>query len=153
MGIGGAAAGAMALLALGLVPWGALGPGTALGSALTGLPVQEIARKSPGAGITAMQMITALRRGVLVPYQKQQAEGWKTARQLIRSGADPRAANLFGATPMTLAATRGDAAMIQVLLDAGVDVDSPNEAGQTALRVVARTGNRDPAQLLIKRQA
>ncbi|MBX3055910.1 MAG: hypothetical protein KF770_05500 [Anaerolineae bacterium] len=52
---------------------------------VTGLPVQEIARKSPGAGITAIQMITALRRGVLVPYQKQQAEGWKTARQLIRA--------------------------------------------------------------------
>ncbi|HRQ42696.1 MAG TPA: DNA polymerase domain-containing protein, partial [Chloroflexota bacterium] len=52
---------------------------------VTGLPIQEIARKSPGAGITAMQMVTALRRGVLVPYQKQQAEGWKTARQLIRA--------------------------------------------------------------------
>lgn len=52
---------------------------------VTGLPVQEIARKSPGAGITAMQMVTALRRGVLVPYQKQQAEEWKTARQLIRA--------------------------------------------------------------------
>ena len=35
---------------------------------VTGLPVQEVARKSPGAGITAMQMQTALRSGVLVPY-------------------------------------------------------------------------------------
>lgn len=52
---------------------------------VTGLPVQEMARKSPGAGITAMQMVTALRRGVLAPYQKQQAEQWKSARQLIRT--------------------------------------------------------------------
>jgi len=52
---------------------------------VTGLPVQEIARKSPGAGITAMQMVTALREGVLVPYQKQQAETPKTARQLMRA--------------------------------------------------------------------
>lgn len=52
---------------------------------VTGLPVQEIARKSPGSGVTALQMQEALRRGVLVPYQKQQAEGFKTAAQLIRA--------------------------------------------------------------------
>jgi lactate permease len=44
MGIGGAAAGAMALLSLCLVPWGGLGPGTLLGAALVGLPVQDLAR-------------------------------------------------------------------------------------------------------------
>jgi lactate permease len=43
MGLGGAAAGAMALLALTLVPWGGLGPGTALGAALIGLPAQQVA--------------------------------------------------------------------------------------------------------------
>lgn len=52
---------------------------------VTGLPVQEIARKSPGSGITAMQMQTALRRGVLVPYQKQQAEQFKSALDLIQA--------------------------------------------------------------------
>ncbi len=52
---------------------------------VTALPVQEIARKSPGAGITAMQMLVALRRGILVPFQKQQAERSKTARDLIRA--------------------------------------------------------------------
>ena len=52
---------------------------------VTGLPVQEIARKSPGSGVTALQMQEALRRGVLVPYQKQQAESFKTAAQLIQA--------------------------------------------------------------------
>jgi len=52
---------------------------------VTGLPVQEVARKSPGAGITAMQMQVALREGVLVPYQKQQAESFKSAADLIRA--------------------------------------------------------------------
>jgi len=52
---------------------------------VTGLPVQEIARKSPGSGITAMQMQTALRRGVLVPYQKQEAEQFKSALDLIQA--------------------------------------------------------------------
>ncbi len=52
---------------------------------VTGMPVQEMARRSPGAGITAMQMITALRRDVMVPYTKQQAEYYKSARTLLRS--------------------------------------------------------------------
>ena len=43
MGIGGAVGGALALQALVLVPWGGLGPGTALGAALAGLPGQQIA--------------------------------------------------------------------------------------------------------------
>jgi lactate permease len=43
MGLHGAPAGAMALLSLTLVPWGGLGPGTALGAALTGLPAQGLA--------------------------------------------------------------------------------------------------------------
>jgi DNA polymerase-2 len=52
---------------------------------VTGLPVQEVARKSPGAGITAMQMQVALREEILVPYHKQQAEQFKSARDLMRS--------------------------------------------------------------------
>ena len=52
---------------------------------VTGLAVQEMARKSPGAGVTAMQMQTALRQGVLVPHNKQQAESFKTAYELIRA--------------------------------------------------------------------
>ena len=52
---------------------------------VTGLGVQEMARKSPGAGITAMQMVTAIRNGVMVPVQKQQVEGMKTLAELIRA--------------------------------------------------------------------
>ena len=52
---------------------------------VTGLPVQEIARRSPGAGIAAMQNLTALRRGVLVPYQQQKGEVPKTYNQLVAS--------------------------------------------------------------------
>lgn len=52
---------------------------------VTGLGVQEMARKSPGAGITAMQMLTALRNGILVPVVKQQAEGVKSLSAFIRA--------------------------------------------------------------------
>jgi len=54
-------------------------------SRVTGISVQEMARKSPGAGITAMQMLTAMRTGVMVPLHKQQAEGGKTLAGLIRA--------------------------------------------------------------------
>lgn len=52
---------------------------------VTAMPVQEIARKSPGSGITAMQMLTAMRQGILVPYQKQQVERFKSAAALLRA--------------------------------------------------------------------
>lgn len=52
---------------------------------VTALPVQTVARVSPGSGISAMQMLTALRQGVLVPWRKQQAEYLKSALDLLRA--------------------------------------------------------------------
>ena len=52
-------------------------------SSVCGLPLQEIARRSPGAGIAAMQTLTALRRGILIPYQRQKGEVSKTYDQLF----------------------------------------------------------------------
>ncbi len=50
---------------------------------LTGLPVQTVARVSTGTGISAMQVATAMRRGVLVPWQKRQPESLKTGLDLF----------------------------------------------------------------------
>ena len=52
---------------------------------LTALPVQTVARVSPGTGISAMQIVTALKEGILVPWHKQQAEHPKSALDLINS--------------------------------------------------------------------
>jgi DNA polymerase-2 len=52
---------------------------------VTGLPVQEMARRSPGAGIAAMQTLTALQRNILVPYQQQKGEVPKTYNELVVS--------------------------------------------------------------------
>jgi len=52
---------------------------------ITSVPVQEMSRKSPGAGITAMFTITSLRRGVLVPYEKLHVEQPKTLMQLNKA--------------------------------------------------------------------
>ena len=54
-------------------------------SRVTSLPIQTAARVSPGSGISAMQMLTALRQGILVPWHKQQAERPKTILDLMRS--------------------------------------------------------------------
>lgn len=58
--------------------------GTLETSRVTALPIEQAARVSPGSGISAMQMITALQQGILVPEQKQQAERPKTASELIQ---------------------------------------------------------------------
>ncbi|TAK12351.1 MAG: hypothetical protein EPO32_08655 [Anaerolineae bacterium] len=47
---------------------------------ITGVGVQVAARSSPGAGFTALQMVEALRRGVLVPLHKRQVEPFRSAR-------------------------------------------------------------------------
>ncbi len=52
---------------------------------VTSLPVQTVARVSPGTGISSMQIITALKQGILVPWHKQQAEAPKTAPELLHA--------------------------------------------------------------------
>lgn len=51
---------------------------------VTALPVQVAARVSPGSGISAMQMMVALRMGVLIPWHKQQPEQLKSALDFLR---------------------------------------------------------------------
>lgn len=50
---------------------------------VTSLPLQTSARVSPGTGISSIEMVTALREGILVPWQKQQAEMLKPAADLF----------------------------------------------------------------------
>ena len=51
---------------------------------VTALPVQQSARLSPGTGISAMQIVTAQRHGIGVPWHKQQSERPKSALELMR---------------------------------------------------------------------
>ena len=51
---------------------------------VTSLPVQTVARVSPGTGISAMQIVTALENEILVPFRKEQTERAKTTSQLFR---------------------------------------------------------------------
>lgn len=50
---------------------------------VTAMPIEQASRVSPGSGISAMQMITAIQHDVLVPEQKQQSEQIKSGLDLI----------------------------------------------------------------------
>ena len=51
---------------------------------VTAQSIERAARVSPGSGISAMQMLTALEKGILVPWHKQQVEEFKNGVDLIQ---------------------------------------------------------------------
>jgi DNA polymerase II len=52
-------------------------------SRLSKVPVQKMARTSPGSAISQMQLDRALTDGILVPWKKGEPERWKTAWELL----------------------------------------------------------------------
>jgi DNA polymerase-2 len=50
---------------------------------VTSVPIQTAARVSPGTGISAMQIVTALENEILVPHRKKQTERPKTTSELF----------------------------------------------------------------------
>jgi ankyrin repeat protein len=73
-----------------------------------------------------------------------------TAELLLDRGANPAVSNRAGATPLRLAAINGNAAMLSLLLAAGVDVNaSLSTTGDTALMMAARTGKPDAVRVLL----
>ncbi|MCL4559049.1 MAG: hypothetical protein M1281_00330, partial [Chloroflexi bacterium] len=120
---------------------------------VTSLPVQTSARVSPGTGISSMQILTALRQGVLVPWHKQQAEDPRRARDLLyaaqgglvyqpliglhRDVAEvdfismyPSVMVHFNISPETVGAQRANAREIPEL-GLAIDVDHPGLVPQT----------------------
>jgi ankyrin len=74
----------------------------------------------------------------------------ETADLLIAGGANVKARNRFGASPLSLACTNGGAAMIEKLLKAGEDPNAVvSDAGDTALMLAARTGKPDALKVLL----
>ncbi|MFW6375585.1 MAG: DNA polymerase domain-containing protein [Thermoplasmatota archaeon] len=54
-------------------------------SRMSGMPLQRISRRSPGAVINAMETEQALKDGYLVPWKSNITEDFKTMKQLINS--------------------------------------------------------------------
>ena len=78
----------------------------------------------------------------------------ETADLLIRAGAKPNAANVYGVTPLFLACKNHSAAMVTKLLDAGANPNTALErTGETPLMTCARTGNAEAVKALLDRGA
>ena len=72
----------------------------------------------------------------------------ETVRLLLQAGADAKAVNRYGVSPLSLAAMNGNAAMIEALLDAGADANASLSDGQTMVMIAARTGTPEAVAML-----
>jgi ankyrin repeat protein len=69
---------------------------------------------------------------------------------LLRAGADPKAANEYGATALYAAADNADATMTKKLLAAGADPNAALNSGETPLMLAARDGRVDTVHALLE---
>ena len=74
-----------------------------------------------------------------VDVNAPQADGM-TALHWATYHDDVKAANRYGVTPLSLACTNGNAAIVDVLLNAGADPNGQLPGGETPLMTAARTG-------------
>jgi len=72
---------------------------------------------------------------------------------LVGVGANVKAANRYGVTPLSLACTNGNDAMVELLLKAGADPNSPLPGGEMPLMTAARTGALASVKALLARGA
>jgi ankyrin repeat protein len=68
---------------------------------------------------------------------------------LIRAGANVRAADDLGVTPLLVACTNGTAAIVTRLLEAGADANAVPVSGETPLMMAARSGSLDAVRALV----
>jgi ankyrin repeat protein len=76
-----------------------------------------------------------------------------TATLLLASGADAKAPDRYGVTPLYVACTNADLALVEMLLNAGVPATSADPSGETALMTAARAGKPEVVKLLLDRGA
>ncbi len=73
----------------------------------------------------------------------------ETVDLLVRAGANVKAENRYGVTPLSLACTNGNGAMVALLLEAGADPNTALPGGETALMTAARTGKMGAVKALL----
>jgi ankyrin repeat protein len=76
----------------------------------------------------------------------------QASESLIRAGADVNAVNRYGVTALSLAATNGNAALLEILFKAGANPNAADVSlreGRTLLMLAARTGSGDAVRLLL----
>jgi len=113
-----------------------------MAATLSAAPAQRTAQRASVTNSVEADGTTALHRAA-------QRNDLEAANQLIRAGANVKAANRYGVTPLSLACINGNAAMIELLLKAGADANTTLPEGETALMTAANTGNVAALKVLI----
>ena len=73
---------------------------------------------------------------------------------LLKAGANPKAVNRYGASPLSEASLVGNTAMVDALLKAGADPNTPTSRdGETVLMTAARGGYLEIVKLLVDKGA
>ena len=85
------------------------------------------------------------------PLQYAAAQRPELATLLIEAGADVRAADATGRTPLHAAAQGGQLALAKLLLDRGADVNAEEGGGLTPLLIARDQKHRDMEQLIASR--
>ena len=95
--------------------------------------------------------------GGLTPLLAATRDSWHgrpdAVTTLLANGADPRAADAAGNTPMHHAARSSDPGVMALLRDAAAEVDALNAEGLTPLGVACMAGNWRLAKFLLERGA
>lgn len=86
-----------------------------------------------------------------VPISKRITGHADIIKMLLGAGADPRVRNGFGETCLHLAARKGQKGWVEVVIAAGVDVDSKSTGyEETAMHVAAKEGHSDVVRVLVE---
>jgi uncharacterized protein len=91
--------------------------------------------------------------GTTALHQAVERDDAAEVARLVRSGADVKAVNRYGAAPISLACARGNAAIIEQLLQAGADVNTTLPEGETCLMSAASGGSLPAVKALLVRGA
>lgn len=84
---------------------------------------------------------------------KRNSRTEKQLRDLLANDADPEVRTSGGNTPLMVAASTNDTAAIQILLNAGVNIDNADFNGQTPLMGATLFDSEDAAKLLMAKGA
>jgi uncharacterized protein len=76
-----------------------------------------------------------------------------TVQALLAAGADPRTANRYKESPLSVAASNANAGMLELLLKAGADANTTSGEGEPVLMTAARKGGVDAVRTLLARGA